>query len=297
MKKWWKGIAVGVLALGLAACGSDEEKDEPKAENEQENKTEQTEQVDDTKKEEKAEEKLTAGEVFDKATKASEEVESMTMTMKTAQEMDMPEADINFDSTMDATIEMIEDPLAMYQKLDMGMEEGNMSIEMYLVEDGLFMYEPQADQWMKLPKEEMGDLEEIMEMTKSSEVDLDEFAQYKDEFELVEEDDQYILRMKGAGKTFEKMIQDQVEETGILEDADESAQALKDMTINEVDYELFIDKETFQTKAYNMYMDIDMEVEGQTMKMKQDIQVEVDEINNIDEIVVPDEVKENAVEA
>lgn len=297
MKKWWKGIAVGVLALGLAACGGDEEKDEPKAENEQENKTEQTEQVDDTKKEEKAEEKLTAGEVFDKATKASEEVESMTMTMKTAQEMDMPEADINFDSTMDATIEMIEDPLAMYQKLDMGMEEGNMSIEMYLVEDGLFMYEPQADQWMKLPKEEMGDLEEIMEMTKSSEVDLDEFAQYKDEFELVEEDDQYILRMKGAGKTFEKMIQDQVEETGILEDADESAQALKDMTINEVDYELFIDKETFQTKAYNMYMDIDMEVEGQTMKMKQDIQVEVDEINNIDEIVVPDEVKENAVEA
>lgn len=297
MKKWWKGIAVGVLALGLAACGGDEEKDEPKAENEQENKTEQTEQVDDTKKEEKAEEKLTAGEVFDKATKASEEVESMTMTMKTAQEMDMPEAGINFDSTMDATIEMIEDPLAMYQKLDMGMEEGNMSIEMYLVEDGLFMYEPQADQWMKLPKEEMGDLEEIMEMTKSSEVDLDEFAQYKDEFELVEEDDQYILRMKGAGETFEKMIQDQVEETGILEDADESAQALKDMTINEVDYELFIDKETFQTKAYNMYMDIDMEVEGQTMKMKQDIQVEVDEINNIDEIVVPDEVKENAVEA
>lgn len=295
MKKWWKGLAVGVLAIGLAACGSEEEKEkeEPKA------KEEQTEQTNDEKqnKEEKAEKAITVEEVFDKATEASKEVKSMSMTMQTTQKIEMPEEDLDFDSTMDATIQMIEDPLAMHQKLEMGMEEGKMSIEMYLVEDGVYMHEPQSDQWLKLPKEGMGNLEEIMEMTKNSEVNLEEFAGYKDQFELVEEDDHYILRMEGAGDAFEQMIKEQVEGTGVLEQTEEGEQILKDMKINDVDYELLIDKETFHTTAYNMNMDIEMKAEGKTMKMQQGIQVKVDDINQVDEIVVPDEVKENAIES
>lgn len=93
------------------------------------------------------------------------------------------------------------------------------------------------------------------------------------------------------------MIEDQVEDTGILEDAEEEAQALKDMVINEIDYELFINKETFHMEAYNMFMDIEMIVDENKTTLVQDLKVKVNDMNSIDEIVVPDEVKDQAIEA
>lgn len=291
MKKWLKGFSVGLLVLGLAACGEGD-KEEPTA---GAGEAEQTEQQ--AKAEEEKSKPLTVEEVFDKATEASKEIESMSMDMQSAQKIEMPDMELKVENEMNGTVEMVQEPFAMHQDLEMGIGDGKMAIEMYIVEDGVYMHEPQTDQWMKLPGDNAGDLQGMMDLAKNSEVDLEDLEAYKNDFELEEKGNQYILRMKGDGDSFKEMIEDQVEDTGILEDAEEEAQALKDMVINEIDYELFINKETFHMEAYNMFMDIEMIVDENKTTLVQDLKVKVNDMNSIDEIVVPDEVKDQAIEA
>ena len=80
MKKWLKGLGVGVLALGLAACGSAAEpkKDaETGKEVELENKSE-----------------MTAQEVYSKAMEVSAEQKSMHAVMDIDQKISMPSQEL-----------------------------------------------------------------------------------------------------------------------------------------------------------------------------------------------------------
>jgi len=68
------------------------------------------------------------------------------------------------------------------------------------------------------------------------------------------------------------------------------------MEVNHLFLEYAIDKDTYHIKNYNMDMDYDMEIEGQKMNTTQKIESEYSNINNVDPIEVPDDVKEEAVD-
>ena len=131
MKNWMKGLAVGVLALGLSACNDTAE---PKKDPE----TGKPEQV-----ENKSE--MTAQEVYKKSMEVSDEQKSMHAKMDIEQSIKMPSEELDMNSNIKMDMDMVIDPMEMYQKMTMDMgEEGSMDIEMYMTGEGFFMNDPES---------------------------------------------------------------------------------------------------------------------------------------------------------
>ncbi|WP_372867689.1 DUF6612 family protein [Planomicrobium okeanokoites] len=283
MKKWIAYMGAGAIALTLAGCGESAEPSE---------ETDPNETSD-----------LTLEELFAKTTAASEEAKSFHMDMVTNQTMAMgPEMDM--DMKMDVSMDMTVEPLAFYQKaqstfVSEGMDDmPAMETEMYYTADGLFSYDPMMDMWVKLPADEMEDLEALMMMEQQSgdlAGQLEQLEAFQDDFTFEQTGDEFVLTLDAAGEEYEKLI---TEEMGqMLGELDVEAQEIMDgMNINKIYYEIFIDKETYQPNTINMTMDFDMEMEGESVNIQSDMQAEYSNFNGIDEIIVPAEVIENAKE-
>ncbi|WP_282020454.1 DUF6612 family protein [Planomicrobium okeanokoites] len=283
MKKWIAYMGAGAIALTLAGCGESAEPSE---------ETDPNETSD-----------LTLEELFAKTTAASEEAKSFHMDMVTNQTMAMgPEMDM--DMKMDVSMDMTVEPLAFYQKaqstfVSEGMDDmPAMETEMYYTADGLFSYDPMMDMWVKLPADEMEDLEALMMMEQQSgdlAGQLEQLEAFQDDFTFEQTGDEFVLTLDAAGEEYEKLI---TEEMGqMLGELDVEAQEIMDgMNINKIYYEIFIDKETYQPNTINMTMDFDMEMEGESVNIQSDMQAEYSNFNGIDEIIVPAEVIENAEE-
>ena len=274
MKKWVKGFAIGFLALGLAAC-SDTADVQP-----------------GTDEEKKSD--LTIGEVFEKAQAASEKVESMHADMDIKQNISAPDLGSDMDSIIKVNMDLVQEPMEMHQVMEMNMgDEGTASIELYITEEGFFMQDPESETWMKLPEELY---EGLMASAGGADptVDLASLEEFVEDFTFEQNDNEYILKLKASGEKFEGLVQDQLSEIEGIGEAE--AKVLEDMKIHQLDYEIYIDKETFDTTAFNMIMDMEMEDGGNSVRITQDTKAKISNINELKEIVVPQEILDSAVE-
>ncbi|MCM3612241.1 hypothetical protein M4S82_13360 [Planococcus sp. MERTA32b] len=283
MKKWIAYMGAGALALTLAGCGESAEPSE---------ETDPKETSD-----------LTLEELFAKTTAASEEAKSFHMDMATNQTMVMGPG-MDMDMKMDISMDMTVEPLAFYQKAQSTFVSEDMEgmpameTEMYYTADGLFSYDPMMDMWVKLPADEMEDLEALMMMEQQSGDLAGQFEQleaFQDDFTFEQTGDEFILTLDAAGEEYEQLISEEMGQ--MLGELDVEAQEVMDgMTINRIYYEIYIDKETYQPNTINMTMDFDMEMEGESVNIQSDMQAEYSNFNGIDAITVPAEVIENAEE-
>ena len=103
MKNWITGIAASVLALGLAACNAPAE---PKKDPE-------------TGKPEQVEKKsaMTAQQVYKKSMEVSAEQKSMHAKMDIEQSIEMPSEELDMNSKIKMDMDMVIDPMEMYQKM------------------------------------------------------------------------------------------------------------------------------------------------------------------------------------
>lgn len=288
MKHWLRGLLMGILVLALAACNSETPDAKPGTDAKPE----------DTPEEVVQEEELTVQEIFEKAQANSEEMKSMHATMDIDQNIKVPSEELDMDSKIKLEMDMIIEPLAMHQVMDMDMgAEGSAKIEIYMTEEGFFMKDPESEQWMKLPEEYYDELTESMAAGADPNLDLDSFEDFVEDFTVEEKDDMYILKLKASGEKFNALIQEELQDAGVMEGMDEETAAVLDtMEIHQFEYELFIDKETFNMNAFNMIMDMEMGEEEETVRIFQDMKADISKINEIDEIKVPQEILDNAVE-
>ena len=299
MKNWIKGFAIGFLALGLAACSNDADTipDVDKLENMETTDSGAVEDADSIMKDKelKEDEALTTEEVFEKAKEASENLKSMHAKMNIKQHIKAPDMGMDMESNIEMDMDIVQEPIQMHQvmKMDMG-EEGVVDIELYMTEEGFFMKDPTSGTWMKLPTELYSELSASMSGDADPSLDLAQLEEYADDFTVEENGSEYILKLKASGDKFNALIQDQL---STMEGIDESAtEVLENMTIHQLEYEIFIDKDTFNTTAFNMMMDMEMSEEGSTIRIVQDIKAEISQINEMEEIIVPQEVLDAAVE-
>lgn len=273
-------MGAGVLTLGLAACGDT------------------AELVDGSEGDKAAESDLTLEEVFTKSSEASEDITSLHADMKTNQLMDMGMEGMEMEIVMDLAMDMTMEPLAFYQvaKTTMVSDEAEnmppMEMEMYLAEEGMFMFEPTMESWLKMPDADVAELESLanQQVTDPAE-QLEQLEAFQDDFAFEQNADEYILTLDAAGEEFQELIDQQLETTlGQME----MEVAAPDMSVNSVSYEIFIDKETFLPNAMNVVMDIDMEAEGESVSIKSDVQSKFSKYNEIEPITVPAEVVEQA---
>lgn len=278
MKKWTALLSIATLTLGLAACN---ETATPVQEKE----------VTETSK-------LTLQEVYDKSMKVSEELKSVKGTIDMNQKMTMPSEEMTLDIKSVLDMEYILEPMQMHQKgttTMMGMGEGGESqeteMETYITEDAMYVYEGTTAQWMKFPQEMVDQIMSSANQTDPA-TQLQPLQEYLEQVEFEQDDDTYILTLKGSGEEFTALVKDQVDEA--LQNLTAGENINLDFTINSVDYVVHIDKESYQTTKLDTVIDMDMTMEGETINLKMDAKTDFSKFNEIGEIVVPQEIIDSA---
>lgn len=174
-------------------------------------------------------------------------------------------------------------------------QEQSVVMDMYLTEDGFFMFEPTQELWMKLPIDLKDQFLELENSQTNPADQLEELKNFEEDFTFEQDNENFILTLKAEGEKFEEFLK----ETAISsmpEDMQIDASLADFMTFNNVEYEIYIDKETFFTSKLNIMMDIEADLEGEKMNIVQEITSSYAEFNAIDSIEVPQEALDNAKE-
>lgn len=292
MRKWTAFLLTCLFALVLTACNStatpiEKEDDTSK------------ETAGETTKDENEEPKvsnLTLEEVYQKAMDRQNEIESLSseVTMEQLMTIDGQEINVKSDMTMDMTM----NPIAMYAIGNSTMfdptigEEVPMGYEMYMVEDGFFIYDEMSDTWMKLPADSY---EQMMGQTADQADASQQLAMLQsfiEDFTFEQNDDQYILTLDASGEKFNDFVLEQALGTGAVSTEDQAV--LESIKFNDMKYVLFISKETFDTEEITMNMEMTETTSGETVVMN--TSMVFTNINGIDAIEVPQDIIDNAIE-
>lgn len=277
-------MSTATLAIGLSACS---ETAEP-ASGDQTTKGEDSE--------------LTVQEVYAKSVEASEDITSVHANSSTDQKMAMQGDGMEVTMAIKSSMDMTIDPVAFHQKAETtivseDIDNSNpMSMEMYFTDQGMYMYEETMATWLKMSDESIEDLKALADQqTANPSQQLEELAEFKDDFTFKQTEDEYILTLDASGEKFNELMEQQLEKTlGQMEL--EAQMMLEDMTIHSVNYVIYVDKESFLTTGMDMKMDMDVNIESEIMNIKSDMQVDYSRFNEIEAITVPAEVLEQAQE-
>ncbi|MFJ7972232.1 DUF6612 family protein [Psychrobacillus sp. NPDC096389] len=280
MKKWTMLIAVATLSLGLAACN---ETAAPAAGSE-----EVTEKS-----------KLTLQEVYDKSIATAEELKSVRAVMDLNQKMNMPSEDTTLEISSKMDMEYVVEPMQMHQKgtstvngLAEGMPAQTSASESYMTANDFYVYEESAGEWMKFPQEMMTGIMNAAGQANTTD-QLKQIEGYLDEFTFEQDNENYILTLEASGEKFTELVKEQVDE--MMQTMGVGEEIQMDFVINSVNYLIHIDKETFQTNKLDVVIDMDIEVDGEKMNIEQDVKSTFSGFNEVEEIVIPQEVIDNAV--
>lgn len=260
----------------------------------------------ETAETEEEDSELTAGDVYSKALESSEEMESAEVTMNMKQQIESEADSTALDMESNFDMQMTMDPLAIYQKGNTKMmidgEAGmpEMEIEMYMIDDGIYLYSDQLGNWVKMDNAAMDAVNAMAGEQPDPSEQLKMLEEYTDELSFEQSDNEFILKLNADGEKFNDLVQEMIEDFLPPEMMDamgeEDQEALENMTMNSVSYEIFIDKESFDMNAFTMDMDMTMEAEGEALHIVQNMESDYSNINNVDPIEVPEDVKDGAVE-
>src|SRR5690625_6797897 len=84
--------------------------------------------------------------------------------------------------------------------------EDIMELEMYLIEDDLYIYESTSKQWLKTTTE-MFDAIDMGDQQQDPAEQLKMIQDYTKELEFEENDDSYMLKLNADGEEFDKLFQ------------------------------------------------------------------------------------------
>lgn len=288
MKKFLMGLMALALVFSLAACGQSDSA----------SKNEDSGKKQEQQAPKKEEPKLTAQDVYDETMAASKDIKSFSVKMDMEQELSFEGDTVKLNNAIDT--DMTIDPMTMYQKMTMTAEGDEIVSETYFTDEGMYILDPYTGWWIKYPDEE---IQPILEQAGEGNAPISELQQLEDfaeDITLKEEDKYFVLTLKAdSGEKFTEFIQQTLEETmpeALLEMPDVYDAFMNNFKINNMEYEIVIDKETYYPVEVNMEMDMEVTAEGETFKMVQLVKALYTDYNNVDEIAIPQEALDNYVD-
>ncbi|WP_079478390.1 DUF6612 family protein [Halobacillus salinus] len=246
-----------------------------------------------------AEEAQELEEVFSKATEASENLDNFAMEVVSEQtfETDVEEGSsplptgVPITTTLDSEIQM--DPMAFHQTIEMDMM-GNTEMEQYYTEEGLFIKPSEQEGWLKAPEEMMEQLNALSSKQQTPVEQLKQVEDYIDEFNMETEDSNYVLSFSSSGEDVQKMLEDTMSD--MLPEGIFPEDMMESVTINSINYEYTIDKESYYPKHMVVDMNMTIEQDGEKVTIDQSMEGSYSKFNEVGEITVPEEVIQNAQE-
>ncbi|MBM0066117.1 DUF6612 family protein [Alkalicoccobacillus gibsonii] len=295
-----KWLVTGLACtVALVACGSNdattEENDDANSETEvaasdegtQEDATEETEEENSTED---------AKSILEQSINVMNDVESFSMDFTMDQDIEM-EGEEPLKTSTNLKMDAIQKPLSFYQVVQTPdpMTGEVLDMEQYFVDGEIYTYEPTQDMWIKMSGDLIG-MNDIEDLEMSPDEQLETLLNFADDITVEEDGDRYALTINGSGNDLKDLAQELANaETDATMQA-ETDQLFEGMNISKLDYVLYINKETYYQEEMKMNLDMEMDSEGDSIKISQVSNGIFDKFNEIDEITVPSEALDNAVE-
>lgn len=277
MKKWLIAI-ISISMLLLAAC------------------SDTATPSDDTSKENES--SLTAEDVYEKAMEQLDTLESVGFDMQMEQTMEFGEEE-SVRSLADISGEIIEEPFMMYQNGSIEMDSNpiglmEINLEMYAEDDVVYIYEDMFNNWMKGSLDDLSAAGLEVGEEQSPFSHIEDLEEYIDEFTFEQTDDTFIFKLETDNDKFKQLLLEEIQDFQM--DMDGNEDVLESLEIDQLHYTFIIDKETFDTLSFSMDFSIQLTENGETISVASIIDAEFSNFNGIEEIVIPDEVIEEAID-
>ena len=277
MKRIFSALSVSILSMVLLVACSETAEPVSEQENKQANKNSDNSE-------------LTIKEVYEKMMDASEDIDSFVMDMEMEQEIiEGDNEPIPTQSTIHSKV--VQEPIGLEQKVNMTIDGQTIETEQYFTEEGFYMYDPGQDMWMKYSEgheDLMAQLQADSGLNQTQ--TLSELQSFIEDFTFEQTNEEFILTLDADDEKFNSLVQQELS-SGAVE-----INEVKDLEINGIEYEIFVDKKTYLPSQMNIIMNLNMTSEGQKVTLKQDIDTTYSNYNSLDAISVPKEALENAVE-
>lgn len=294
MKKLTAVLLGAVLLVGITACGK--EKEAANANANTPAPTNANASANEAPSAQAADALPTIDELITKSSEASKDLKSFKMDADIEQKMTIVQGeqemkqDINIAMTMDVQ----QDPIAIYQEMTMDMgEAGKTEVKQYVTNDGI--YTLADDTWVKLPNEMMADMVAQMEAAANPEAQLEQFKAIAEDSKVTEEGDEYIMSADLSGEGLKELAKNLMSQSG-GGSAEETAAMMEMMNIKNIKISNTINKETYLPTKSDVYMEMDMDVEGQSISMVMVMKSTISKQNELEEIKVPQEVIDTAIQ-
>lgn len=297
MKKLTAVLLGAILLVGLTACGKDKEAAGANANASAATNASSAETNANSKEAPETQALPTVDELITKATEASKDLKSFSMIadveQKVTMEQDGEELHENIDISM--TMDIQQDPIAMYQEMTMDLgAQGKTEIKQYITDEGI--YSLIDGTWVKLPAESLGDLVAQMEASANPEAQLEQFKSIAGDSKVTEEGDEYILSADLSGEGLKELAKDLMSQAG-TGNAEQSEALMEMMTIKSIKITNAINKETYLSSRADVTMEMEMDIEGQKMTMEMVMKSTISNHNKVEEIKVPQDVIDSAIDA
>lgn len=243
-----------------------------------------------------AEETPDAVSILEESNKAMMELESYSSETMMEQTVTDPMMEGgSFTTTTHSTEDVVMNPFSMKQTATTSMEgEEDTTLDSYWTEDGFYQQDVDGS-WIKLDDSFTGDINELMAMSQSG-AQMEQTAALGEDMSVEDAGDSYVLTYEGEGdelmESAEEMLASLMpeEDTGMM-----AATIFEDITVNDLEYVMTIDKETHYMTETTMDIDMDLSIEEESINIVQSLDMSVFNFNGVDEIVVPEDVVNSAV--
>ena len=174
------------------------------------------------------------------------------------------------------TASLIADPLTL--KMTMETKGQNVKINSFVKDNTMFIQNPVDNNWVKqaLPKEVA---EQFKNITNNNIDNYELFKDNLDKIDIKEKGDNYIISIVKDTDFLKEAMEKQNSNMGILGQGET-------FEVNNITMEYVVDKETYLTKS--SIISFETKLQGQDMKISTN--TEFSNINNIQEITIPEEV-------
>src|SRR5699024_2753360 len=241
---------------------------------------------------------LTAEEVYEKAMEQMEALQSFAFDMKMEQSMEFGEEE-TVSSIADISGEMTEDPFMMYQNGSIEMDTDpiglmEIDLEMYAEDNVVYIYEDMFNNWMKGSLDDLSDVGLEVGEEQSAFSHIEDVEVYIDELTFEQTDVTFIFKLETDSEKFKHLLLEEVQEFQL--DMSGNDDVLETLEIEQLHYTFTIDKETFDTLSFSIDFSIQLTENGETLSVSSVIDAEFSNFNGIEEITIPEEVIEEAID-
>jgi hypothetical protein len=225
---------------------------------------------------------------------AQTDLNSYSADMKIEQTMSYLGEKMSMD--MNLNMDMVLDPLGLYQSMSMTLEElsgEQLSTESYLTKDGYFVYESTSDQWVKYDDEMANELTSLSDFQMDPTAQFELMQRYYEDVKIIENEDTYELHTSLSGDGFQDLLGEILNLSGL--GIEEDIFANFDISINKMNIVSILDKETLYPVSDSMESDMSIVVDGEEMNIVQKAENTYSNVNKLEKITIPQEVIDEAV--